>query len=159
MAATGCMSMVTHDTVQVSQLKAAAPGTLKCGYRLEEVVDARGATQAGGLSAHAFDFAEAADVARRQLQTAGFRSGDDKNAVPVRVRIVQLYLTQNLSTKVPVAVYRVQMGDDAPVLLRAQQSSMNWNGTRNEAYDAYSAVLGDIHRQVIATLNHRCPTG
>lgn len=153
----GCAGPVTHSTVDRAQLVAADPGVLQCAYRLDAVVDERDASRAGGLSVHAFDFPEAATVVRDQLKVAGFVDAADTNAPGVQVRIVQLYLTQNQITKIPVAVYRVQVGDAAPVLLRAQTGSMNWNGTSKEAHSAYSAVLADIHRQVVRTLNDRCP--
>jgi hypothetical protein len=45
----------------------------------------------------------------------------------------------------------------ATFTVRSQRASMNWNGTENEAYEAYSAALADATAQVVARLNAGCP--
>ena len=132
---------------------------LACSYRLGDLADARPTgSQAGGLSGNAFEFADAAAVVRRQLLAAGLQ--DTANAVPVvSVRIMQLYLAQNLQTKIPVAVYEVAVDGQPPFLLRSQKASMNWNGSQNEAYAAYSRVLADVNQQLIQRLNTDCAKG
>ena len=128
-----------------------------CDYRLGEVVDERhDGVEAGGLSAHAFTFRDAADVVRKQLLHVGVFDDPAVVAPTVSVHILQLYLTQNLETKVPVAVYRVAIGDEAPFVLRSQKASLNWNGTEDEAYAAYARTMADVTSQLVEQLNRRC---
>jgi hypothetical protein len=75
----------------------------------------------------------------------------------VDVGILQFYLSQNTITKIPVAVYEVRVDGGATFTVRSQRASMNWNGTENEAYEAYSAALADATAQVVARLNAGCP--
>lgn len=158
----GCSTHVNKVAMDPARLSSrASPGKLAkqvklaCAYRLQEVADARASgDRAGGLGKHMFVFATAADVVREQLAAAGFAiAGDGK---PVTVRIVQLYLAQSHSTKIPVAVYDVTVAGQAAFLVRSQQASMNWNGSENEAYAAYSRVLADANQQLIRRLNAGC---
>jgi hypothetical protein len=59
-------------------------------------------------------------------------------------------------TKVPVAVYEVRLDGGATFTVRSQKASMNWNGTENEAYAAYSTALADATAQVVSRLNAAC---
>ena len=52
--------------------------------------------------------------------------------------------------------YQLRIGDDTPVLLRAQPTSGNWAGTQNEAYRAYAAAMQEAMRQVVVQLNAGC---
>jgi hypothetical protein len=156
----GCSTKVVRVDMDAARLApTASTAHLACNYRLGKLADARPAgSQAGGLSGNAFEFADAADVVRRQLLAAGLQ--DSANPAPVvAVRIMQLYLTQNLQTKIPVAVYEVTVADRPPFLLRSQKASMNWNGSQNEAYAAYAQVLADVNRQLIQRLNTDCAKG
>jgi hypothetical protein len=72
---------------------------------------------------------------------------------------MQLYLAQNLTTKVPVAVYEVAINDGAAFVVRSQKASLNWNGTEDEAYAAYARVLADVNQQLVNQLNARCSQG
>lgn len=140
----------------VRHAQSAKPIKLACAYRLQEVVDARPAgDRAGGLGKHMFVFDDAVSVVRGQLATAGLATagGDGK---PVTVRIVQLYLAQSHVTKIPVAVYNVAIEGEPAFLVRSQQATMNWNGTENEAYAAYSRVLADANQQLVMRLNAGC---
>ncbi|KAB8191374.1 hypothetical protein FKV24_007920 [Lysobacter maris] len=129
---------------------------LACDYRLGEVVDARPAgARSGGLGPHAFSFVDAADTVRSQLVQAGL-SETETASPPVSVRIAQLYLAQNLGTKVPVAVYQVSVADEPAFVVRSQAMSMNWNGSQDEAYRAYAQVLADVNQRLLQQLNARC---
>lgn len=129
---------------------------LACGYRLQDVVDARPAgDRAGGLGNHMFVFDDATAVVRGQLEAAGLRA-DASDAKTVSVRIVQLYLTQNTITKIPVAVYAVTVDGQPAFLVRSQKATMNWNSTENEAYAAYARVLADANAQLVRRLNAGC---
>ena len=131
---------------------------LMCDYRISDVVDDRvDGGEAGGLSANAFKFADAAAVVRKQLFAAGLSDRPDAQGPGVSVHIVQLYLMQNLGTKIPVAVYRVRIGDGPVQVLRAQATTLNWNGTQNEAYAAFGRAMADITHQLVAELNQHCP--
>ena len=157
----GCSTKVTR--VDMDSARLAPVGAhlveplLSCDYRLGEVVDDRAdGSNAGGLSANAFRLVDAAGVVRQQLLRAGLVEGASVQAPVVHVHIVQLYLTQNVDSKVPVAVYRVAIGDEPAIVLRSQKASINWNGTQNEAYGAYGRVLNDVNLQLVAQLNQRC---
>jgi hypothetical protein len=158
----GCSTKVVRVDMDVARLS--PPGAqvdhmpLLCDYQLGDVVDDRAdGPNAGGLSENAFKFADAADVVRKQLLRAGLVEGHGVHGPSVDVHIVQLYLTQNLETKVPVAVYRVTIGDEPALVLRSQKASLNWNGTQGEAYAAYGRVMADVNLQLVAQLNRRCP--
>jgi hypothetical protein len=156
-----CSTTVTHVDMDATRLVArdphARPLAVACDYTLGEVVDARAdGGEAGGLSGNAFKFDDAVATVRAQLLDAGLSTGASARGPVVGVQIVQLYLAQNLETKVPVAVYRVSLGDEAPFVLRSQKASMNWNGTQNEAYAAYARALADVNRQLVAQLDTRC---
>jgi len=132
---------------------------LACPYRLQEVADARGGDgESGGLGWHAFKFSDAAQTIRSQLLAAGLSdaANDAGNAPTVNVRIAQLYLAQNQITKIPVAVYKVDVGGAPEFVVRSQTATMNWNGTQDEAYAAYARVLADVNQQLVRELNSRC---
>ena len=152
----GCAAPKVHQVRMDGARVAPLPVSLRvaCAYRLDGVEDARETdTAAGGLGTHAFTFPDAADVLRGQLREVGV---SEHEGTPVRVRILHLYLAQNTVTKVPVAVYQLRIGDDTPVLLRAQPTSGNWAGTQNEAYRAYAAAMQEAMRQVVVQLNAGC---
>ncbi len=153
----GCTPKVVRVDMDAARLTAAPVPRLACPYRLDQVIDARPeGEQAGGLSLRAFRFADAPGVMRRQLAPAGFVDAGDGSATGVNVRLMQLYLAQNQVTKIPVAVYQVTIGADAPIVLRSQKASMNWNGTENEAYAAYALAIADVNQQMVKALNLRC---
>ena len=157
----GCSAKIVRVDMDAARLAPTAASTvqLACSYRLGLLTDARPAgSQAGGLNGNAFEFADAAGVVRRQLLAAGLQDSDGPVPV-VAVRIMQLYLAQNLLTKVPVAVYEVAVAGRPPFLLRSQKASMNWNGTQNEAYAAYALALADLNQQLIERLNTDCAKG
>lgn len=152
---TGCASKVHRVAVDPVRLVAPVVARLACSHHLSRVVDARPAGErAGGLGVHLFLFEDVPGVVRQQFAQAGF--GGQSDGPGVEVRILQFYLAQNTITKVPVAVYEVREEARAPFLVRSQKTSMNWNGTENEAYQAYASVLADATGQVVARLNAGC---
>lgn len=156
-----CSTKVVRVDMDAAQLEAARSSshdavTLACDYRLGNITDARtGGGDAGGLGGFAFEFSDAADIVRQQLLAAALL--DNGESPVVDVRIVQLYLTQNRGTKVPVAVYQVDLAGHPGFLLRSQKPTANWSGSRNEAYAAYARVLEDVNQQLIRRLNSHCP--
>lgn len=159
----GCSTKVVRVDMDAARLASAgtpAHYLVQCDYQLGKVVDERAnGAEVGGLSGNAFQFADAAGVVRQQLLSAGLLDDPSMHGPHVDVHIVQLYLTQNLESKVPVAVYRVTVGNEPAFVLRSQKSSLNWNGTQNEAYAAYRRVLDDVNLQLVAQLNQRCRSG
>jgi hypothetical protein len=153
----GCSVKVHQVAVDAPRLVATTSAVrMTCAHRLQSVVDARGSTdRAGGLGAHLFLFDDVPGVVRKQFALAGL---DAQGSGPgVDVGILQFYLSQNTITKIPVAVYEVRVDGGATFTVRSQRASMNWNGTENEAYEAYSAALADATAQVVARLNAGCP--
>jgi len=163
----GCSMKVVRVDVDPARLPPppAASKTamrLACPYRLAEVIDARPGGESGGLGVHAFRFGDVAGIVRAQLKVAGLSEASDPSAATgskVDLRIMQLYLAQNLTTKVPVAVYEVAINDGAAFVVRSQKASLNWNGTEDEAYAAYARVLADVNQQLVNQLNARCSQG
>lgn len=130
---------------------------LACAYRLKDVVDARPAgDHSGGLGRHQLTIEDVPALVRSQLLQAGLRPAEADGGAEVRIEIKQLYLTQNQVSKIPVAVYRARVGDQAPFVLRAQQANMNWNSSENEAYDALARALQDVNVRLLIALNERC---
>jgi hypothetical protein len=157
------MAVLAACSVKVHEVKADAPRLMAvppnvriaCDYRLRDVVDARASTQrAGGLGSHLFLFDDVPAIVRGQFAAAGLDAQGEGPAVDVG--ILQFYLAQNTMTKVPVAVYEVRLDGGATFTVRSQKASMNWNGTENEAYAAYSTALADATAQVVSRLNAAC---
>ena len=131
---------------------------LACGYRLQAIVDLRAAGEAAGsLGARAYSFEDATGLVRRRLQASGF--AEDQSLPALSVEIRQLYIAGNLSSKVPVAVYRFSVDDDAPRVLRSRSTSMNWNATEGESQRAIGRALDDVDAQLLQALNARCGQG
>lgn len=130
---------------------------LACAYRLKDVVDARPAgDHSGGLGRHQLMIGDAPALVRSQLLKAGLQPAEASSGAEVSIEIKQLYLTQNQVSKIPVAVYRARIGDQAPFVLRAQQTNMNWNSSQNEAHDALARALQDVNVRLLTALNERC---
>ncbi len=156
----GCSTKVVRVEMHADRLDVPVASQLACGYRLGDVQDARADKgQVGGLDAHAFRFENPERVVREQLDVAGWADAGASRMPTVDVQIKHLYLTQNTISKVPVVVYQVAVADGPPFVVRSQKPSMNWNGTQNEAYKAYSRALADANEQLIRHLNSRCPGG
>lgn len=154
----GCNTTVNRVKVDTSRLDVTGSmPALRCAYRLIEVADARPGGGTGGLGRHQLLLEDAPSMLRGQLLKAGLKPADEAGLRGVSVQLKQLYLTQSQTSKVPVAVYSASIDGHAPILIRASKSSVNWNGTENEAYSALAAVLLDANMQLFSALNARCP--
>lgn len=153
----GCTPVVHQVTMDPGRLVGRALPHVACAYHLQDVTDARAAgDRVGGLGNNLFVFDDPARIVRQQLVASGVSAGEGAGK-SVTLRILQLYLAQNTITKVPVVVYEVAPAGSKPFLVRSQKASMNWNGTQNEAYDAYASAFADATAQVIARLSQQCP--
>lgn len=153
----GCAGKVHRVALDPARLVAQPQAKLICPYRVGQVVDARPAQgRAGGLSEHLFLIEDAAALVRGKLVATGLSGDADASGVQVDARLLHLYMTQNLTTKVPVVVLEVKIGQDAPLMLRAQKASMNWNGSEDEAYKGFSQSFDDVMAQLVGKLNARC---
>jgi hypothetical protein len=163
--ASGCATKVVRVDMDATRLAPASPREiprLACPHRLGDVVDARpGDGESGGLGRHAFKFSNAAETIRGQLLGAGMTDAamDTGTSPAVNIRLVQLYLTQNQITKIPVAVYQVSVDGAPEFVVRSQKATMNWNGSEDEAYAAYARVLADVNQQLVRQINARCNQG
>ena len=152
----GCSVKVHRVPVDTARLVAPVEARLACDHQLRDIVDARSSSdRAGGLGNHLFLFDDVPGTVRKQFAQAGLAT--QATGPVVDVRILQFYLSQNLTTKIPVAVYEVRVDNASPFLVRSQRASMNWNGSENEAYEAYSTALADATAQVVNRLNAGCP--
>ena len=100
-----------------------------------------------------FVLEDVVSIVRSQLLAAGMSEAD---GVPVQLRVLKMYLSQSVVTKIPVVVYKVAIDGQPPILVRSQRSTMNWNGTENEAYAAYAMAMQDATGQVVRQLNRAC---
>ena len=148
-----------RTTFRAGELEArGARPALACGYRLQSVADLRATGEAAGsLGARAYTFEDAAGLVRRRLQASGFAEDPSLPALSVEIR--QLYIAGNLSSKVPVAVYRFSVDGDAPRVLRSSATSMNWNATEGESQRAIGRALDDVDAQLLQALSARCDRG
>ncbi len=148
-----------RTTLRASELESrGALPALACGYRLQAVVDLRATGEAAGsLGARAYSFEDAAELVRRRLQASGF--ADDPSLPALSLEIRQLYIAGNLSSKVPVAVYRISVDGDTSRILRSRAASMNWNATEGESQRAIGRALDDVDAQLLQALNARCGQG
>lgn len=154
--ASGCGMKVHRVQMDPARLVARPHTALACAYRLDQVVDARPSTgRAGGLGRHLFLVEDAGDLLRKRLEAIGLSSAATHGDA-VDAELLHLYMTQNTISKVPVLVVRVTVRGAAPLLLRSQRTSMNWNGTEDEAYRAFAAMFDDVSAQLVIALNDRC---
>lgn len=152
----GCAVKVHRVALDPARLVGQPQAKLSCPYRLGEVVDARPSTgRAGGLGKHLFLIEDAAALVSGKLEGIGVSAAAPAGD-PVDVRLLHLYLTQNTITKVPVLVMGVTVADEPEFLLRSQKTSMNWNGTEEEAYGSFSRMFDDTMAQLVGKLNARC---
>jgi hypothetical protein len=151
----GCGTpQVHHVTMDASHLVGAAQVRVACSYRITEIVDERPAgDRAGGLGWHMFVLGDVVPIVKEQLLAAGMSETD---GIPVQLRVLKIYLSQNAVTKIPVVVYKVAIDGQPTALVRSQRSTMNWNGTENEAYAAYAMAMQDATTQVVRQLNRAC---
>lgn len=154
----GCAMKVNKVALDSSRLVGTLDAKVACAYRQGEVVDARlSKGQAGGLGKHLFLVQDASGIVRERMAGVGIpREGEGE---VVDVRLVHMYMTQNLSTKVPVVVLGATVGQQPSFTLRSQKASMNWNGSEDEAYKGYSQALDDAMGQLVTRLNAGCRKG
>lgn len=127
-----------------------------CRFRLTSVVDARSVGEdGGGLGLNQIKLLDAPAMVQSELLKSGLLPpGAEGRDVEVRLRY--LYLSQNLYTKIPVAVYSVKAEGLEEFLIRAQPARMNWAGTQGEAVSALSVAIHEANNQTMAALNKAC---
>lgn len=151
----GCAAEFRKTELDSTRLVAKSPRQVACAYRQSDVVDARQpAAHVGGLSRNAFLLEDAAGLLRERMAAVGITA--DGKGQPVDVQLLHMYLAQNHVTKIPVVVLSAKAGERPAFNVRAQQPTMNWNGTENEAYRAYAAVLDDVMSQLVTRLDANC---
>lgn len=153
-----CSSTVNKVDVDAGRLVADRPiGTLGCAYRLTELNDARpSGERAGGLGMHMMQLTDPKQLIRSEFSKAGMLPPEAAEGRAVIINVKQVYLSQNLSTKIPVVVYEVRVQGNEPFIVRGQPASMNWNGTENEAYGALAKAFQVANSLVVSGLNGRC---
>lgn len=158
-ALTACALPTHRVMMQASRLPVDPPANApRCTFQLGKITDARPAGDAaGGLGRHQFTFDDPVSLIKRELLQAGLAAEPAPGRPRVDLRLLRLYLTQNLDTKVPVVVYEVTAAGAAPFLVRSQQITLNWNGSENEAYTAYARALHDADGKLLAALDTLCP--
>jgi hypothetical protein len=130
---------------------------LACSYHLIEVTDARAAgDRAGGLGLNMLLLQDPVGMVKDQLLKAGMKPESSMEGRGVSIRIMHMYVTQTLVTKIPVVVYEVKLENSAPWLVRAQPATMNWNGSGNEAHAGFSKALQLANNQMVDSLNAKC---
>ena len=159
--AAGCASTPMRKvTVDAARLQGGVVNdTLRCPYRLKDVVDARpagtAAGGAGGLGATAYAIADPAGIVREQLHSMGLV--ETTEGPELSVRLMQLYVGNTNGTKVPVAVYEWTLAGHTPAIIRSQPASMNWWGSDDEMTGALAIALREANRRLVSELNRSCP--
>jgi len=151
----GCTMKVNRVQMDATRLVGKVERKVACAYRQGEVVDARPSTgRAGGLGEHLFLVDDAAAIVRGRMTAVGIAPQGEGDAVDVKV--MHMYMTQNLGTKIPVVVLSAAVGQQPAFTLRSQKASMNWNGTEDEAYAGYARALDDAMAQLVTRLDAGC---
>jgi hypothetical protein len=154
----GCTMKVNRVQMDTSRLVGKADRKVACAYRQGAVIDARSTTgRAGGLGKHLFLVEDATAIVRERMAAIGVVPQGEGDVVDVR--LLHMYMTQNVGTKIPVVVLSASVGGQPAFTLRSQQASMNWNGSEDEAYDGYSAALDNAMAQLVARLDAGCRKG
>ncbi len=154
----GCAMKVNRVQMDPTRLAGKVERKVACAYRQGEVVDARPSTgRAGGLSEHLFLVDDAAAIVRGRMTAVGIAPQGEGDTVDVKV--LHMYMTQNLGTKIPVVVLSATAGQQPAFTVRSQKPSMNWNGTEDEAYAGYARALDDAMAQLVARLDAGCRKG
>jgi hypothetical protein len=132
---------------------------LGCAYRLVRVDDSRpGRDDSGNLGLKFMHLEDATGVVARVLHEDGL-PGAEAEGRDVVVALEQMYMTQNLEVKIPVVVYGVRVGNDAPFLVRSKSDTLNWWGSKGEAHAGYARAIADANFRLFTSLNQRCPKG
>ncbi len=153
----GCAMKVNRVQMDASRLAGKVDRRVACAYRQGEVVDARPSTgRAGGLGKHLFLVDDASVIVRERMTAFGIAPQGEGDEVDVR--ILHMYMAQNLGTKVPVVVLSATVGTQPAFTLRSQKASMNWNGSEDEAYEGYARALDDAMTQLVTRLDAGCRT-
>jgi hypothetical protein len=151
------MRKVTVDSARLQG--GVVKDTLRCPYRLKDVVDARpsgtAAGGAGGVGLTAYSIADPAGIVRDQLHAMGLV--ETAEGPELSVRLMQLYVGNTNGTKVPVAVYEWTLAGHAPAIIRSQPASMNWWGSDDEMTGALAIALREANRRLVSELNATCP--
>ncbi len=105
---------------------------------------------------HMMQLADPKQLIRSEFTRAGMLSPVATDGRAVIINVKQVYLSQNLTTKIPVVVYEVRVEDAEPFIVRGQPASMNWNGSENEAYGALAKAFHVANTLVVSGLNGRC---
>ena len=154
---TGCTAKVNNVRVDTAKIDARGTAKLRCGYRLQSVIDQRPSGDlAGTLGFNLLTVKNAPDTVRSQLLQAGFADVAGGGSA-VSVEIMRLYFNQNLYTKLPTVVYRARVDAGEPFLVRSQLASMHWSSSEESVYEGYSEAMRDANSRLIGVLNARCP--
>ena len=130
---------------------------LACEYRLQKITDGRPASgDSGRLNLNVMHVEDAAATIGAQLRGYGLRAPDAPSGRDVAIELKQMYLTQHLDVKIPVVVYGVQVGGASPYLVRSEASTLNWVGSKGEAYSGFARALADANHRLLESLNQRC---
>jgi hypothetical protein len=153
-----CSYPINKVDVNTDKLITSKPiGTLNCSYRLLAINDTRPeGRKSGGLGLNKLSFPEPQEYIKVQLFKAGLLPANSTNGRPVAVDIKHVYLNQNNGSKIPTVVYEIQLDGLDKFIIRGQIASVNWNGSENEAYDAFAAAFQSANAQLIAKLNNGC---
>lgn len=153
----GCTVKVNNVRVDATKIDARVSVTLNCGYRLQSFNDERpSGDRAGTLGVNLLTFENAAETIRSQLLQVGLADVGGEG-VPVSVALMRLYINENLYTTLPTVVYRVEVGEGEPFVVRSQLASMHWGSSETSIHDGYSAAMRDANSRLATELNMRCP--
>lgn len=163
LAAAGCTTVPKVNQVDVDESRldgGRRTPEMLCAWRLARVVDGRPAAgDSGNLGAQVLHVEDPAGVIGRQLLVAGLKPAESGEGREVVVELKQLYMSQNLDVKVPVAVYGVTVPGEPVFFVRSEASAINWAGSGREATYGLARAINHANVRLLKALNERCPKG
>lgn len=157
--AAGCTVNVKQVRIDASTLDAPAPNTIvstRCAYRLTSIVDERPSGDlAGALGANLLTLENAPVLIRERLVKSGIADAEGQGR-GVEIRLMRLYMMENLYTRFPIVVYQAKIDDGDPFVVRSQLGEMSWSTDPARAHEGYARALQDANVRLVGALNERC---
>jgi hypothetical protein len=155
----GCTVNVKQVRIDASTLDAPVPKAIvstRCAYRLLSIVDERpSGDMAGALGANLITLENAPALIRERLLKSGIADAQGEGR-DVEIRLMRLYMMENLYTRFPIVVYQAKIDGSDPFVVRSQLGEMSWSTDPARAHEGYARALQDANARLISVLNEHC---